>query len=59
MIIIITNLIYIAHFDTNGILRALFIVIKYIQTQYMYIWTYMKQSFTGRLVVKWLAHLLS
>ena len=39
----ITNLLYIVQFDTNGILTALYIVIKYIQTQYMHIWTYMKQ----------------
>ena len=31
IIIIIINLIYIAHFDTNGIFTALYIVIKYIQ----------------------------
>ena len=30
---IIINLIYIAHFDTDGILTALYIVIEYIQTQ--------------------------
>ena len=41
---IIMRLIYIAQFDTNGILTALYTVIKYIQTQYMHIWTYMKQS---------------
>ena len=39
------NLIYIAQFDINGILTALCIVIKYIQTQYTHImWIYMKQS---------------
>ena len=32
-LIIIINLIYIAQFDTNGILTALYIVIRYIQTQ--------------------------
>ena len=31
------NLIYIAQFDTNGILTALYIVIKYIQMQYVHI----------------------
>ena len=30
IIIIIINLIYIAHFDTNGILTALYIAITYI-----------------------------
>ena len=31
------NLIYIAQFDTNGILTALYLVIKYIQMQYVHI----------------------
>ena len=31
------NLIYIAQVDTSGILTALYIVIKYIQTQSMHI----------------------
>ena len=44
-IIIIINLIYIAQFDTNGILTALYIVITYIQMQYVHVWTYMKQSY--------------
>ena len=39
----IINIIYVAPFDTNDILTALYIVIEYIQTQYMYVWTYMKQ----------------
>ena len=34
MIIMIINLIYIAQFDTNCILTALYMVINYIQTQY-------------------------
>ena len=34
---IIINLIYIAQFDTNGILTALYIVISYIQMQYVHI----------------------
>ena len=42
---IIINLIYIAQFHTNGILTALYIVIKYIQTQCMHIWTYIKIMF--------------
>ena len=37
MVIIIISLIYIAQFDTNGILTALYIVIKNIQKQYMHI----------------------
>ena len=45
IIIIIINLIYIAQFDTNGILTSLYIVITYIQMQYVHIWTYMKQSY--------------
>ena len=45
IIIIIINLIYIAQFDTNGILTALYIVITYIQMQYVHVWTYMKQSY--------------
>ena len=40
------DLIYIAHFDSNGILTALYKDIKHIQTQYMHIWTYMKQSYS-------------
>ena len=35
IMIIIINLIYIAQFDTNGILTALKIVITYIQMQYV------------------------
>ena len=31
IVIVIINLIYIAQFDINGILTALYIVIKYIQ----------------------------
>ena len=34
---IIINLIYIAQFDTNGILTALYIVITYIQMQYVHV----------------------
>ena len=34
---IIINLIYIAQFDTNGILTALYIVIAYIQMQYVHV----------------------
>ena len=34
---IVLNLIYIAHFDTNGILTALYIVIAYIQMQFVHI----------------------
>ena len=37
IIIIIINLIYIVQFDTNGILTALYIVIMYIQMQYVHI----------------------
>ena len=37
IIIIIINLIYIAQFDTNGILIALYIVITYIQMQYVHV----------------------
>ena len=45
------NVIFLAQFDTDGILAALYIVIKYIQTQYMHMWTYMSnhihtQSYT-------------
>ena len=36
-VIIIINLIYIAQFDTNGILTALYIVITYIQMQYVHV----------------------
>ena len=42
---IIINIIYIAQFDTNGILTVLYIVITYIQMQYVHVWTYMKQSY--------------
>ena len=35
--LIIINLIYIAQFDTNGILTALYIVITYIQMQYVHV----------------------
>ena len=35
--IIIINLIYIAQFDTNGILTALYIVITYIQMQCVHV----------------------
>ena len=34
---VIINLIYIAQFDTNGIFTALYILIKYIQMQYVHI----------------------
>ena len=37
IIIIIMNLIYIAQFDTNGILTALYIVITYIQMHYVHV----------------------
>ena len=37
IIIIIINLIYIAQFDTNSILTALYIVIAYIQMQYVHV----------------------
>ena len=37
IIIIIINLIYIAQFNTNGILTALYIVITYIQMQYVHV----------------------
>ena len=37
IIIMINNLIYIAQFDTNGILTALYIVITYIQMQYVHV----------------------
>ena len=37
IIIIIINVIYIAQFDTNGILTALYIVITYIQMQYVHV----------------------
>ena len=37
IIIIIINLIYIAQFDTNGILTVLYIVIMYIQMQYVHV----------------------
>ena len=45
IIIIIINLIYIAQFDTNGILTALYIVITYIQMQYVHLCTYAEQSY--------------
>ena len=45
LIIIIINLIYIAQFDTNGILTALYIVITYIQMQYVHVCTYAEQSY--------------
>ena len=37
IIIIINNLIYIAQFDTDGILTALYIVTTYIQMQYVHV----------------------
>ena len=37
IIMIIMNLIYIAQFDTNGILTVLYIVITYIQMQYVHV----------------------
>ena len=43
MMMIIINLVYIAQFDTSGILTALSIVIKYIPVPYVHIRTYMKQ----------------
>ena len=36
-LIVIINLIYIVQFDTNGIPTALYIVITYIQMQYVHI----------------------
>ena len=33
------------HFDTNSILTALYIVITYIQMQYVHVCTYAKQSY--------------
>ena len=36
MMMMIINLTYIAHFDTNGILTALYMAIKYIQTHHMH-----------------------
>ena len=45
IIIIIINLIYIAQFDTNGILTALYIVMTYIQMQYVHVCTYAEQSY--------------
>ena len=41
VIVMIINLMYIAKF--NGILTALYLVVKYIQTQNMHTWIYMKQ----------------
>ena len=46
IIIIIINLIYIVQFDTKGTHTALYIVITYIQLQYVCIWTYMKPSYS-------------
>ena len=46
IIIIVINLFHIAQFDTNGILTALYIVIMYTQVQYVYIRTYLKQSYS-------------
>ena len=47
IIIIINNLIYIAQFDTNGILTALYIAIKCTQMQSVHIlWTNMNQSYS-------------
>ena len=37
MMMMMINLIYIAQFDTNGTLTALYIAIKYIQMQYVHI----------------------
>ena len=37
IIIIIKNLIYVAQLDTNGTLTALYIVVQYIQMQYVHI----------------------
>ena len=37
LVMVIINLIYIVQFDTNDILTALYIVIKYIQMQYAHI----------------------
>ena len=45
IIIITINLIYIAQFDTNRILTALYIVITYIQMQYVHVCTYAEQSY--------------
>ena len=42
----IINLNYIVQFDINGILTALYIVMEYIQTQYMHVWTYLKHSYS-------------
>ena len=42
IMIIIINLIYIAQFDTSGILTALYIVITYIKMHYVHVRTYMK-----------------
>ena len=41
-----TNLIHTAQFDTKGIPTALYIVKKYVGTQYIHILTYMKQSYS-------------
>ena len=46
IIIIISNLIFMAQFDTNGILTVLYTVTKYIQMQYVHIWTDIKQSYS-------------
>ena len=37
IVIIIINIIYITQFETNGILTALYIVITYIQMQYVHV----------------------
>ena len=37
IMMMIINVIYIAQFDTNGILTALWIVIMYVQTHYMHV----------------------
>ena len=41
-----SNLNSAVQFNTNSILTVLYIVIKYIQRQYMHIWTYMKLSYS-------------
>ena len=45
LLLLLINLIYIAQFDTNGILTALYIVITNIQMQYVHVCTYVKQSY--------------
>ena len=37
VVVVVVNLIYIVQFDTNGILIALYIVIAYIQMQYVHV----------------------